>query len=1351
MVKNIPTIERSTKVRFGKNTFEDQAENTIVFNASDTAFEVPTSNAVYLSPIRLRPDYDDNNIVLLMYNKLTKEITESGEAATDIIETNLEGATIRGNVIEHSTVYFNNTHHNSFVTSSNIGIINTNPEHTLSIGSNVQIDDKGSNVLMVRGGVSINGSLNVKGDVTWLSSENLKIEDGFIEIGKNNLLADQTHDLGVLMTRPESNVGFGFREGNDEFVIAYTQSSADNPYLVPTSETLNVHVYGQLFTESKVGINTTSTDANLHVVGNVYVSSNLSVDTNTLHVDATKHSIGIETKTPDANLHVVGNVYVSSNLSVDTNTLHVDATKHSIGIETKTPDANLHVVGNVYVSSNLSVDTNTLHVDVENKSIGVGTKYPNSNLHVVGNAYVTSNTIVDGTLTLNHPTTAFITDLTSNVIMKLDQMSNVTLSGLANEDTLIYNGTEWVNQLQNHTFLYCRAEEAISKGEVVYSSGSYEDNIFTIRKARSNNPNTMPGLGIAYQDFALNGEGLVVTFGRAESVNTGGFQTGEVLYVSNTTPGSLSNVKPYALTDVIQNVGLVLKSDATLGIVSVTGVGRANDIPNASVVIDEPAINYVYVNDVNNDFKKIEPSNLLTQLQTLQQVTDTGNTTSNTIQFTNTTTSLITTSNIEVGSNISVSGLVDSVNKHVPMVGLDGFFEKSPIYFTSSGKYVVTSSEAEFLGNLTLSGNTTVLNSESVVIQDRIFGVASNNSADQLDSGFMIEHQDGDPLEYANVALIYHGDEKRFSISYTQNTFTDNHIIHYEDQDHLMLIDLCGNVKVRHNLQIDDALTVANNLSVGAVSNLFVDVNTSRVGVNEPSPQTSLDVNGDVRVQSTTDTSTTTQGSLIVSGGIGVASNIHSTNVFVGTHLGIGTNVATAPLELVVTGTGETTNGIYLKNVTGSALNDTIVNLEVANGGGDPFITWNSQSGSAFAMGLDNSEDLLTISNTSSDLAVNARLRMTTEGEVTLSNVQNSTSKTTGALIVGGGLGVGGEIHSGAISAAKDQNVTSYFGRAAIGYNGTHSDSATFAHVDHNISTNFAIRQTDAGRTILNSAVGERINFNINNSTKASVESNGDFKVDTDTLYVDVGNDRVGINKSNPGFTLDVNGDINFSGSFYEDGNPFISTPWTIESTPTALSYISGNIGIGGVNPSATLEVTGNAHVSSNVTIASTLNVSKDITTTSNLYVTGGLITNTGQVSKKTYSYTGDIQTGTAPDISVVFSDHVFYAKVTAQLIESDIEISTLTIDLSGGRRGGASSSTLNIAKGPLVIFGDTTSKPWDTTVTTDTTTLTITPSSGLSSPGGYYNIFIEYMSSDSGGKVSEITEAGVNQITFTY
>ena len=149
MVKNIPTIERSTKIRFGRNTTDDQAENTIVFNASNETINANTANTIYISPIRLRADYDDPNIVLLMYNKETKEITESGEAATDIIETTLQGATLRGNVINASTVYFDNTSHNSLVTDSNVGIVNTNPLHTFSVGSNLYVDDTGSNVLVV--------------------------------------------------------------------------------------------------------------------------------------------------------------------------------------------------------------------------------------------------------------------------------------------------------------------------------------------------------------------------------------------------------------------------------------------------------------------------------------------------------------------------------------------------------------------------------------------------------------------------------------------------------------------------------------------------------------------------------------------------------------------------------------------------------------------------------------------------------------------------------------------------------------------------------------------------------------------------------------------------------------------------------------------------------------------------------------------------------------------------------------------------------------------------------------------------------------------------------------------------
>jgi len=61
--------------------------------------------------------------------------------------------------------------------------------------------------------------------------------------------------------------------------------------------------------------------------------------------------------------------------------------------------------------------------------------------------------------------------------------------------------------------------------------------------------------------------------------------------------------------------------------------------------------------------------------------------------------------------------------------------------------------------------------------------------------------------------------------------------------------------------------------------------------------------------------------------------------------------------------------------------------------------------------------------------------------------------------------------------------------------------------------------------------------------------------------------------------------DINFTGSLLQNGSAFAGSPWTTETSPDALNYTSGNVGIGAADPGATLEVTGNAYVSSNVTV----------------------------------------------------------------------------------------------------------------------------------------------------------------------
>jgi hypothetical protein len=72
-----------------------------------------------------------------------------------------------------------------------------------------------------------------------------------------------------------------------------------------------------------------------------------------------------------------------------------------------------------------------------------------------------------------------------------------------------------------------------------------------------------------------------------------------------------------------------------------------------------------------------------------------------------------------------------------------------------------------------------------------------------------------------------------------------------------------------------------------------------------------------------------------------------------------------------------------------------------------------------------------------------------------------------------------------------------------------------------------------------------------------------------------------------------------------------------------------------------------------------------------NVYISGGLITNTAGVTKKTYAYSGTIADTQQPYINVCFTNESFSAKIDAQLIEGDDEISTISLVCCGGNKGG--------------------------------------------------------------------------------
>ena len=97
-----------------------------------------------------------------------------------------------------------------------------------------------------------------------------------------------------------------------------------------------------------------------------------------------------------------------------------------------------------------------------------------------------------------------------------------------------------------------------------------------------------------------------------------------------------------------------------------------------------------------------------------------------------------------------------------------------------------------------------------------------------------------------------------------------------------------------------------------------------------------------------------------------------------------------------------------------------------------------------------------------------------------------------------------------------------------------------------------------------------------------------DLTVGTSKLVVDVSESRVGVNKAAPGYTLDVLGDINFTGdirkggvvqTFGSGGSGSGGGAWTEISGTSQIHYSAGNVGISNNNPQHTLSVGDNLYV----------------------------------------------------------------------------------------------------------------------------------------------------------------------------
>tara|TARA_B100001564_G_scaffold82687_1_gene66686 strand:- start:2178 stop:5651 length:3474 start_codon:yes stop_codon:yes gene_type:complete len=283
MVKNIPTIERSTKIRFGKHANDNQAENTIVFNASDAPIAASTPGSLYMTPLRVAELAGAN---FFAYHAQTSELVDSG-VATDLLGgITLQNATTVGNTTAN-VVEFNHPT-TSFVTSSNVGIANTLPTHALSVADKV----------FIKGKVGDNDDLRIVGNT---KTDRLTTTGDAVVIDKDN--TNKIQVSGIIHTgdiQATAHVAIANTNPQDLFTLGAVGQTVMN---VPTQTTYALETTGNINAQYYHGDGGLLSNLNLQIV-----TDKSSITTNTL--DLTNPTTSLK-----AYSNIVVNDYIFGNIN----------------------------------------------------------------------------------------------------------------------------------------------------------------------------------------------------------------------------------------------------------------------------------------------------------------------------------------------------------------------------------------------------------------------------------------------------------------------------------------------------------------------------------------------------------------------------------------------------------------------------------------------------------------------------------------------------------------------------------------------------------------------------------------------------------------------------------------------------------------------------------------------------------------------------------------------------------------------------------------------------------------------------------------------------------------------------
>jgi hypothetical protein len=1218
----------------------------------------------------------------------TFQVNSGNTRKVDIDLTGRDLMTVSGNLVATNVIVTDRL----LTPGSNLTIKGTNSNvitviggiksSNISVGSNVGIFEKGSNVMMIKGNVYQEGYLNLVGNIavtgnititetaTYIASQDLRVSNVIIHSGfGNDTLSRET---GVVMTPGTgySNVAMGFIAGDRGREMAFFQTNAyggwaEDKITVDNTKSVNVHVYGDIYTSNNIGANNTypthdlcvgsnvffeDTGSNvLHATGNLYATG-LKLGTNGLQV-GTLLTMAPGTETP---------AIISGNVQM--NALRTNDAAPS-GFANLSPTDTLSIGTKIFANTT-AINTLTILGNTATTNLTTELVFAASSLTVHGDRFdgdSTSNvlTLKAGPRTANVSVIEVYGASTSNTHQNIRfKTKNTERMRIASSGNIGIGQTNPSKMLTVNGNVFVMGSNSVVYGNTWGSTGNIAMQVYSSPNSGENRIENIVGSGKGLKIFAsktptMGAPKLTILESSNVGINVSNplsrlHTSGGTVFINNPieytngynhlkSPLVVSNTNQITTTSDLGNVlELCREGNATRdGVRTLFKLGKYDDGAGASRSKLDVFLSDARYTDEREVLTLRADGRVgigTTQPSAHLEVYSTG--------VKNPTTNGILVHNHEGGSGDAIITMQTDLN-------LGNAFTS---YIQSDGD-----------SDSTLSGWA------AGVSGTRDFRITQNYES-VLDSGSTAIYIDG-TSRYVGIGT----DVPRGALEVNGNVVVGQQITFNGTSG-----DTFGNTYIRERLYDPtfnksellifkgndgggDAAQGPDRIYYLAPQHLFKTYTSSGNYIDPDDVENnntamSIAPSGIVVVGGTDSTVTGNNTKLKVNGDIEFASG--------------GTFVITGLSFL-------TSSGVLSRNIIRNIADSTVRRP----------LTFTHKVGEATESEFArfDADGKLGIGTESPSSNLHVYAGQTTNKDVMIiesAAAASGTSKT--GLVIHKGSGYGGYIRG-----FKD--VTN--SRAGLIFGGEYGDS-----------------ETDA-ITILKSSTHNNVGIGTTTPTEGFHLYNKKQKIQT-------------TGTSNAVVEFVTNAGLS---------NIYASNTGNVHINPKGTHVkITGDVDItGGIKYSGQIDFGSNLGI----------NLGDDLPETT-LHVRGGVITNDDEVSRKTYSKTFTVSSGAAKDIQLMFGTGAFYAKVTAILRRTDgstvKDLSTMLLELQGGT-GDESVSTIDISVGSLTIFSGTNNYPWSPDVTTGIRGISITPYNIDSTRIYSYDIFVKVISA-CGGKLEKIT-----------